>query len=373
MTKKKTFGYDLEHFVLSIDIVDSDVKNDVLELIKDYLKSSLNVHLIVFHVETKVNNKVGLHTTDWLPTPDKLSVNIRDENDKYTAQVAMVYDGENPAWIHGVNGGELSQEESYIDKWSNIDQNIIPNYVKKTRNKTLTSIIIPVRDSQISRIIGVINYESDTFIEYSNAVKIELEKIANAIATLYMLNSTFMRQRENTKKEITYLRKRSQEDVDILKMISKPRVFVACSNHAKQDVMGHIIDVLDKFKEKETLDYTNWKDMAQPGVIINHIADEIRNCLFGICYFSEPTESSGYFDNPNVLFESGLVSAKCSESEFESLIPIREKSSNLPPFDLAGIRLLEVPRNKDGKLNVDFFKGNLERRIEALLKQSSVE
>jgi len=373
MIKKKTFGDDLKHFVRSIDIVDNDVKNDVLELIKDYLKSSLNIHLIVFHVETRVNNTVGLHTTDWLPAPDKLSVNIKDENNKYTAQVAMVYDTENPSWIHGANGEELSQEENYIDKWSNADPELIPVYVKKTSNKTLTSIIIPVRNSQLSKVIGVINYESDSFIEHSNTVKSELERIANSIATLYMLNSTFMRQRENTKKEITYLRKRSQEDVDILKMISKPRVFVACSSNAEQDVMGHIIDVLDKLKEKGTLDYTNWKDMAQPGVIINHIADEIRNCLFGVCYFSDPTENDGYFDNPNVLFESGLVSAKCSDSTFESLVPVREKSSNLPPFDLAGIRLLEVPRNKEGRLNIDSFKGDLEERINALLEQSGIE
>ncbi|VAW57693.1 hypothetical protein MNBD_GAMMA07-505 [hydrothermal vent metagenome] len=373
MTKKSTFGDDLEHFVLSIDIVDTDVKNDLLEIIKNYLKSALGIHLIVLHVETRVNDEIGLHTTDWLPTPQDLSVNIKNTNGDYSAQVAMVFDTENPAWIQGEHGKELFAESTYIDRWSNTNSELIPKYLKKTGNNTLTSIIIPVKGSQASKIIGVINFESASYLECTTTIKQELEKLANAIAILYMLNGTFITQKENTKKEISYLGKKSCENVNLLKMISKPKVFIACSANAKQDVMANVINILDKFKEKGTLEYSDWRDMAQPGVIVQHIDEEIKNCLFGICYFSQPIETDNagcntYVDNPNVLFESGLVSANCNESAFESLIPIREKSNDLPPFDLAGIRLLEVPRNGEGKLNIDAFTGNLENRIEALLE-----
>ena len=102
-TKKTTFGDTLKHFIKSVDIVDVNVKNDVIDMIENYLKSALDIQFIVFHTESPVNkNSTGLQTSSWIGTSiPQLSVTIKDEHDKYSTQVAMVFDTKSPAWISG--------------------------------------------------------------------------------------------------------------------------------------------------------------------------------------------------------------------------------------------------------------------------------
>ena len=172
-----------------------------------------------------------------------------------------------------------------------------------------------------------------------------------------MLSRAYEVQRENTQEEIRHLSKSYHEYVDLFKIRSKPNVFIACSEKADEDVMGCITEELDKYQEKGLLNYTDWREMEKTGVVISEIGKSIQSSLFGVCYFSQPAKDGGYIDNPNVLFESGLISAISGVNDFGSLIAIREKESEQAPFDIAGLKLIIVPRNKkDGKLNKDKFK-----------------
>lgn len=295
-----TFGDELEHFVCSINIVENQVKNDLIGLIREYLKSVLEIKFVVFHTESGVNGEMGLKTSNWLSTEtlSPLSLSIKKSDGSYAAQVTMAYDKCNPMWIHGEKCGELVMESKYQDKWSDSETDLIPKYIRNTNIKARTSIIIPARDIVLSRVIGVVNFESDLYIEFSEARALELEKIVNSIAILYMLNRTFAIQSENTKKGVSYFSKRSQKEINF-KRLSKPTIFIASASNAKQDVMAIVIDVLELFKEKGLVDYTYWKDMVEPGIVVTQLDEEISRCLFGICYFSQPDEAKSFIDNPN--------------------------------------------------------------------------
>lgn len=368
---KKTFGDELEHFILSIDIVEKNIKDQILGIIKSYLKDTFDIYHIVFHTEANVNGSIGLQTNDWLSVHETLADNIKDINGEYKNQVSVAYDKNKKLWIHGENRKSLYEENSYEELWSDESKNI-PKYVKKTDDETLTSIIIPVKKPQSPGVMGVINFESRKILDPTKLSKLELEKIANSILTLYFLNGAFTTQIENTRLQLNYLQSRSK-DINSRKLLSKPKVFVACSSKAESDVIGQIEIVLGDYHSQGILEYTHWNEMSQSGIAIHHVMEEINHCLFGICYFSEPTSEkncNSYVDNPNVLFEAGAMSTKGEYMEFESLLPIREKHADSPPFDLSGIRLLEVPRDDSGKLNSHLFSDELKRRIDKLLIES---
>jgi hypothetical protein len=49
-----------------------------------------------------------------------------------------------------------------------------------------------------------------------------------------------------------------------------------------------------------------------------------------------------------------------------SWIPIREEKSPTPPFDIASERMIHVPRDKNGELEVDVLKKDLLNRLHNL-------
>jgi hypothetical protein len=75
-------------------------------------------------------------------------------------------------------------------------------------------------------------------------------------------------------------------------------------------------------------------------------------------------------DNPNVVFEAGMLQALTNSPNVEPTgwIPVREKSSPDAPFDFAAERILTVDRLRDGKLNEDSFQERLKGRIDSLLE-----
>jgi len=134
-------------------------------------------------------------------------------------------------------------------------------------------------------------------------------------------------------------------------------------------------NVLNEYSSK--LDVTDWSQMAGQGNISAQIAKEITESRFGLCYLSQPVQgpSQGaprYEDNPNVIFEAGMLHARTSVNADDNSgqptgwIPVREQDSPPAPFDFAGDRILVVPR-AGGQVNELEFQAQLRRRIEALL------
>lgn len=237
----KTFGESLSHFVRSIDIVDTSTKDDVLNLIAGYLEDEFGIKFFTMYMESSIDQKVGLIPTDWYRGGDRASFTIKDEKGSYRGQVSLAYDRGTSLWIVSNDRGPLRLAELYENRLPNAESNQIPKYIKRTDHEIFTSIIRPVKED--NRIYGVVNFESERHLDYSPAINEELKKISGSISTLFLLNRTFRNQRRNTKAEINYLSE-LKNDRDRLLHLSKPRVFVASSNRAEDDVMSLIQEVL---------------------------------------------------------------------------------------------------------------------------------
>lgn len=360
--RKKTFGESLSHFVRSIDIVDTSTKDNVLSVIASYLENELDIRFFNFYVEGSINQKVGLIQTDWgRGISDRGSFSITDSKGSYQGQVSFCYDKKVLLWIVAPNQGPLEFSETYLDLCNHVESSEIPIYVKRTDNEIFTSIIRPVKDE--SRIYGVVDFESVQYLEYSKKIEEELSKISESISTLYILNKAHESQRKNTKREIDYLTDLKNSSDDLLHL-TKPRIFIAFSSRAEPDVIASIRKVLDAFEKKVQAVY--WNDISDSGTITQQILREVKECRYGICYFSEPSEREGkerYQDNPNVLIEAGMLSALSHEDDFDNWIPIREYDSCTMPFDLASSRILSIERLSGDKLNVERFEIELQRTL----------
>lgn len=100
--------------------------------------------------------------------------------------------------------------------------------------------------------------------------------------------------------------------------------------------------------------------MSDSGNINAQIAREIVRSRFGICYLSQKSQddsSHKFIDNPNVVFEAGMlhaltrVTSATSGAEPSGWIPMREADSPPAPFDFAAERTIEIPRSGNGELN----------------------
>ena len=359
---KRTFGENLIHFVRSIDIVDSETKDSLLSLVQSYLLEELGIKFFTFQVESIVNDRIGLRTTDWHRGGERSSFTIKDDKSNYQGQVSLSYDQRKPLWIVTADKQELRVSKKYIDLWSKTDNEEIPEYVKRTDAPILTSIIIPLRDDE-KRVFGTINFESIRYLEFSDSVKEELSHISDSISTLYSLNKTHANQKRNTKKELDYLSDLKANKGALLK-VSKPKLFLASPNLCNDDVMASIKELLDNYSQK--IELVHWKDISASGIITQQILRIISTCQYGVCYFSERVENEAeisYKDNKNVLIEAGMLSTYSNGADFENWIPIREKQSEKIPFDFAGNRMLIVPRNKSGQLNEEKFRQELDARL----------
>ncbi len=116
-------------------------------------------------------------------------------------------------------------------------------------------------------------------------------------------------------------------------------------------------------------------DIQRPLWIVSgvHLLAELGTCRYGVCYFSEldDTSTNGeYRDNPNVLFEAGMLHGR-SDSDAQkpaSWIPIREKASSPAPFDFAAERMILVPRTRKGTLQKKQFQELFRKRLDGLVQ-----
>lgn len=342
---RETFGKSLSHFVKSVDIVDSATRESVLDLIEKYLRETLDICYFTFYVESSINRKVGLRPTHWRSDDcDRNAFSILDDNEAYQGQAAFAYDENKSLWIVSPQGTALSVADTYECLLGNANSSDIPPYVKRTNQEVFTSIIIPAVEN--GRTYGVINFESKIPLEYSSLIDEEMRELARSISTLFILHRAYENQRQNTKSEINYLTALNSNRANLLPL-TKPKVFIASSTRAEEDVMTSILAVLDNYEDK--IEPVYWKDITKAGPVTQQIFDAIRNCQYGICYLSEPTPKGAeyrYQDNDNVLIEAGMLSALSYGTDFDSWLPIREASSGPMPFDFANARTLFVPRKK---------------------------
>lgn len=351
-----TFGNQLKSFSRAVDIVTDDVKDTILNTVRDKLQESLGIEFITLHIGTTVNNQPGLITTNWRIGGDSMgAISLQDSEGAYTTQVAFAFDTNKPLWIVCNEENNLSTCNDYLDLWSATDNSLIPNYLRHSDSTSKTSITLPLTRAYENRPYAVINFESIRYLKCSTILKNEIRSVAESISRLYQRNLSYVRQVDDTRDEIHELRK-----IKVYDLSKRTSLFFAFSGAADEEVVNAIQEVFNQDKYRN-LELKRWDRDVQTGTIHGKILKDIQDCQFGVCYLSEPDGEDSFRDNVNVLIEVGMFWYKTED--FSNVILVRESSSHKTPFDIAGNRFLHVPREsgsnnilRSTKLKSDFQK-----------------
>lgn len=372
--KNSTFAGQLTHFAESVDIVDDARFDNVRDLVYRYVGNQLGgEYFELLRQESGGNGDRQLFLRTFWSSAERQHVwPIRSDDGGYTNPVTDAFDNERSMWIVSPEKDPLDQAEQHHDLWSNTPN--LSRYQPSSNQPIRTVVILPL---SLQRRYGVYCFESSRYIEITDAARLELRRLADALAMLYRLWEVNKIQLAGTDHAIGDLRELLRQAK--FPRLAKPHFFVAFSHKADETVKLIIRDALNEFAAK--LEYTDWTQMDAAGNINTQIAAEILESRFGICYLSEPDEDSPagahqYRDNPNVVFEAGMLHARTTAAadtdggEPAGWIPVREQESPPPPFDFAAERIVQVPRSRTGDLNESRLREVLRRRIEALLRES---
>jgi hypothetical protein len=369
----RTPGEALLHFATSVDIVGDDVITKVRGMVESYLIAD-NKHrdrpfryyeILDEYWKREGNVFERILKTLWTKGSDKKFTNgIRNAQGEYVCQTAYAYANEVPLWITGADGELLAKAKRYEDHWSHCEN--LPRYQSGNEHAIRTSVILLLRSND--RVFGVFNVESEKLIPPSAEAMAELDLIAKALSILIPLHAARKTAEEGTEEAIGSLREFLGGGVPY-GVFSVPHLFFGSSGRADPAVTGAILEVLKEREAQKAFHVYHWKADARSGDVNKHINENILRARFAICYFSEPKGDLTYIDNPNVLFEAGMLYVLTTVREIEKRqwIPIRELASPQIPFNFASERILVVNRNPDGSLNREDFKADLMARLEELL------
>ncbi len=364
----RTFGQRLKQFANTIDIVDKDTYEKSIELIEGYLRGVLNIEVEHILVELQNHDGTMVLVKHRLDTIDPFGfIPLADDDGEYKGQMPFAYATRKPLWIiNKKTPSELDMDGAqYVDFWSGI--NNIPRYLSTGIEGIKTSIIIPLKNGD-HRVYGVVNFETQDFLEITKLAKDELERISETISILYQLQKTRRIQTHSTGKAI----KRLNDSLKLgnLPKLTKPSLFLASPKKADDRVIAVIKEVLNEPELADKVNYSYWREIYSNGNINQQLLEKIASSQYGICYFSQKIsdESPKYRDNPNVVFEAGMFHGRGNHTTGTSdWLPIRELDSPPSPFDFANERMITVPRDKNGNLCEERFKDDLRRRINSLL------
>ncbi len=357
------FANFLYRFALSIDIVDRDTLGRVRRLVGRYLDAQLpSVYFEVGRTAEFEDNE--LIKTIWCSESDREDREMQPirRDGEYASQTTQAYGLGYPLWVVAPDKGRLVDTDSYVDLWSGRDD-LRPYQEPKPNLEARTSIVVPLKHT---RPMGVMYLECKDYLESTEVAREELDQLARAIAILLIdfdAHEQTSKATNDAMNDLERLLETSQ-----FPQVTRPRVFIASSNDADPEVIGTIKRVVaDKFGNR--VESVFWKEINETGLIDQQLVDKLMSSKFGICYLSEPRgeDESGrpvYHDNPNVLFEAGMLHA-LGTSNGAAWIPVREESAERLPFNLDHLRVLEVPR-EGGRLNREMFTVDLERRMEKL-------
>jgi hypothetical protein len=362
----RTFAGHLRQFARSVDIVDKSTFDGVRELIIQYVRRELGEGAYFELLREQQSQSGPILHTFW-SSEEKLQVlQIHDQDGGHTSPVSAAFDTEKPLWIvtHDRRPLDTSPAADYRDQWSDVSS--VPPYESPTRRSLSTLIVVPLRRR---RPLGAFCLESPWYLEATDVARSELGLLGDAMATLLELWEVNETHSWLTAEAVADLR-------DMLTSarfpkLAQPQIFVAHSSRADEQVAEVIRTVLRQYESK--LQITFWNEISDAGNITVQVGERIAQSKFGICYLSEPADgvASGrqrYVDNPNVVFEAGMLHAltNAADGQPSGWIPIREKESPPAPFDFASERILEVTRTATGVVAAR-FEHELRRRVNSLL------
>ena len=357
----KTFASRLEHFTLTVDFINKDNFNNIMEIIHRFAEAAIAVKSVsVLISRPDFGGDGGLVRDD-----GRISLQLK-KDDEYSDIRAMSFDQQVPLWVVSKNKGILSNGNQLQDLWSQTENLPLYKDPPELKGQTKVSIVLPLKKYH-GNIFGVISFDSVNYELITEKAKEEFELISDSVSKLYRMSEYHYNQRERTRRAIKQLES-STVDEKLYDLIKKPNIFLASSASCKDDVIATIKEVMLEYSDIIGLIY--WKDINDAGNINKQILEAISKCKYGICYFSEEDTGDSFRDNYNVTFEAGMMQALTNtklENAPEAWIPIREKASPKTPFDFAAERILIVPRdNANNQLINESFREQLRSRIEAL-------
>lgn len=359
----RTFGHHLKQFALSVDILDAEMLKSTSRIVEAYVKNQFQVAYFEVVAEAIIDEERGIQTI-YSSEGHRTWRTLKTHEGKYDRQLALCFDRGIPLWIVNSEKRPLRDCTNYKDLWS--EQDDLPRYITPPINQQIrTSIIVPAKLG--TRTVGVLDLEASPYLEITDVAKIELETLGSAMAHLINRGDFNQSRWDATQEALATLQKIVSSGH--LLQLAKPCVFVASSSQANEEVLALIMEVLQEFVDKISI--VQWSDITESGTVTLQIVQQISNARFGVCYFSEPipNEPGKFKDNPNVIFEAGMLHALTnSPGNLPSAwVPIREKESPPAPFDFASERIEIVPRLADGTVNEERFRVRLRERMRRLL------
>lgn len=361
-----SFGRFLRRFALAVDVVDESTFHEVGGLALKYVKEGLEIEFFEVLTELTIDGAPGLATL-WTSEERNSAFRLHDGDGRPATQTASAVLGGTPHWIVPDDEATLLDEcEGYRDLWSKCKD--LPEYSRPTdKVDAKTSIVVPLQRQ--GRTVGAMCLESPSYLECTDMAREEIEVLAEALTILY-------RGQEWRHDESQATRRAVGELSDMLSKVpfpsaTRPQLFLASSATADTEVLSCIQAVLRELDTR--IRVVHWPDPDHRDVFIGRqLLDRIKKAKFGICYLSEPVtgadgKRSEFRDNPNVLFEAGMLHFMTDEQNPGGWIPIREPNSPETPIDLGDLLRIEVPRSADGRLNTEDFQTQVRGRLHALL------
>jgi hypothetical protein len=353
----------------STNPVDDDTFESARELVLKFIGHIGVDFFEVQHDGIQSDHRPGLTTTGKWTNGKANSTPILNEDGSYRDQTTFAYDTESILWVTEASGEVLTERAKFKNWWPDSqDLRKLPDYWPFVTGMR-TQIVFPL--SYANQVFGVMTLETKRYLEYSPSVARELKTLAKAIAVLHWHHREGSERESAAKDRLLQLNellpgRRLQSPLMLRK------VFVASASSASDDVEKVISNVLAEFSRD--LEVVHWKRITASGNITTHLLQAIGDCSLGVCYLSEPLDtrkkSTAYRDNPNVVFEAGMLQALTHWSDGKSVhwIPIREKNSPPTPFDFAQQRTIEVPRKKNGSLAVEAFEKSLRELVRTAIQ-----
>lgn len=361
-----TFAGELRHFARSVDIVDNATFDSVRNLIYKYVRNELDAEYFELLTEQIIDKQRYLRTM-WSNEAREHLWPLGGTGAEPTPLVSLAFDDSRPLWVVTPDREPIQADRALVDQWSSTPN--LPPYQASAGRPVRTVVVVPLRRKRIS---GVFFIETGSYVSITDVAQDELRLLGDAISILYELWDVNKSQSELTREAIDEL-------TDVLQRarfpkLAKPGLFLAYSGVSDQRVTTIIQEVLDQYSDK--LEIKDWGSVHEAGNITVQIARDITRSKFGICYLSQPSPDGThrYVDNPNVVFEAGMLHALTNSTRTGDdsggpggWIPIREKDSPPAPFDFSNERIVVVPRRDSGELNEARFRDLLQQRVNALL------
>jgi len=376
---RRTFGSKLLEFANTVDILEEENFKKIQKYIEIYLADVLHIKYVrLMLIRETMGGDIIL--VKYALNKDMQQFLLVKKEGEYNGQMAYAFSEGRKLWITPPSKEEtLNTSEIYIDHWSN--RKDLPKFQQINDEIDIkTSVIIPIsRNNKVNNSsnhhFGVVNFESQSYLKPNKQAQKELKDISYTLGKLFQLQEGRNFQKQNTSSvidtfdsELKYLK---DEYADYF-FARKPKVFLAFSSRAEQEVINSIKEVISE-KYAKKLKLISWDDKYTVGSITPQLLNNMKISEYLICYLSEKDEEAIlYEDNANVLIELGYFIGKHERSSYlRNILIIREvKCAKKVPFDIQDIYTLDVPRDiTTEEFHKKAFMEELNVKIKAILTE----